>query len=319
PLRAAAASLVKKHGARFLGKLAKHETTHDGNDEPGYTWNLGFLKSARFAWDHYADEGDEIDLSEVVRTLLRHPSGKFLQELTLGLNRADPDCEYQAILTAIVEEGSKSLRTLFVGDFEYPDQIEISWTNVGNMNDVWKALPNLEKVILQGGEIALGTIHAPKLKHLELRAGGVPAAAVQSIAAAEFPELETLILWTGSDNYGGTSTFSDVAPILEGDRLPKLKHLGIMNSMYTDDVCKALARSKILPQLETLDLSMGTMSDEGRVALVEAKAALKHLKSLNLENNTLESIDGLAGLCAEVKLEDQRGGDYEERYVAVGE
>ncbi|MGZ3477235.1 MAG: WGR domain-containing protein, partial [Polyangiales bacterium] len=73
------------------------------------------------------------------------------------------------------------------------------------------------------------------------------------------------------------------------------------------------------PQLETLDLSMGTMSDEGRVALVEAKAALKHLKSLNLENNTLESIDGLAGLCAEVKLEDQRGGDYEERYVAVGE
>ena len=117
------------------------------------------------------------------------------------------------------------------------------------------------------------------------------------------------------------NSFDDVAPLLEGKNLPSLRTLGIKNCAYTDEVCAAIAKAPILKQLTTLDLGRGTMSDEGRPALIAAKKALSHLSLLDLSENTLESTDGLEGLCAEVRLDDQRPDDgYDgERYVMVGE
>jgi uncharacterized protein (TIGR02996 family) len=320
-LAAAEQKLLKKHAARFLGGLAAFATTADGRDTAAFAWHLGFLRTARLAWDHHANEEAEVDLAESTTTLLSHPSARFLHGLTIGINRDDPDCEYQGVLDAIAETGHPALRELFVGDYEYPDDIEISWTVIGSMGSVWSTLPRLERCVLQGGSIDLGTIVAPRLRHLELRTGGLPAEALRSIAAAELPALETLIVWTGSDGYGGSCTFDDVLPLLTGKNLPRLRHLGIVNSEHADAVCQALATAPILAQLETLDLSMGTMSDVGRQALVAAKPALAHLSRLDLSKNTLASVEGLADLCANVDVSGQRADDMydEHRYVMVGE
>jgi hypothetical protein len=43
----------------------------------------------------------------------------------------------------------------------------------------------------------------------------------------------------------------------------------------------------ILPQLDSLDLSMGNLSDAGVAAMLVSKDAFAHLGALNLEDNAL--------------------------------
>jgi hypothetical protein len=77
-----------------------------------------------------------------------------------------------------------------------------------------------------------------------------------------------------------------------------------------------------LKQLETLDLSMGVLSDEGVALLVEQKGAFKHLKKIDLSQNflTAEGVKLARGLGEKVDAGNQREPyDEESRYVAVGE
>jgi hypothetical protein len=128
----------------------------------------------------------------------------------------------------------------------------------------------------------------------------------------------------GDENYGAGGDLKSIRPILEGKGLGKLRHLGLMNAEFTDAICEALPRAKVLGQLETLDLSMGMMSDEGARALAEGKKALEHLERLDVSDNflTQQGIDLLRGICAEVVTGEQKepyDWDEDGRYVSVGE
>src|SRR5262249_31891500 len=84
------AEILEKHAASLLGPLRKFATTADGEAEAAFTWSLGFIKTARFAWDYYANDDQEVDLAEATAALIAHPSGRFVESITLGINRADP-------------------------------------------------------------------------------------------------------------------------------------------------------------------------------------------------------------------------------------
>lgn len=313
---------LQKHRAKFLGPLEKWQKSLDGNETDTFTWRLGFIHSARFAFDYYANEEGMVQLGEGLDSLLRHPSGRFLEELTLGLNRADPDCNYDDLIDILVEAAPRTLNSFFCADFEYPDQIEMSWTELGDFSRLWPKLPRLQKLIIQGGSFTLGKLVLPELRHAEFRTGGLRQASIKSIAEATWPKLERLDIWFGDDNYGAEGTVEDILPILEARGLPKLKHLGLMNCQFANDLPEALAKSKILRQLETLDLSMGVLKDSSIELLAKNVDAFKHLKTLNLEQNLL----GDAGIAAANKLgafvsaDDQRDGyDEDDNFVAVGE
>lgn len=97
-------------------------------------------------------------------------------------------------------------------------------------------------------------------------------------------------------------------------------HLGLTNAEFTDAICKALPSAKVLPQLEELDLKMGTMSDDGAAILREHAAAFKHLKHLNVDDNYLTDagLKLLKGLCKEVETGEQREDEGpEERYASA--
>jgi len=325
-LKKAEADLLSTHAPVLLGPLAPYAKALDGTNRASFTWELGFIRSARFAWDHYADEArGDVDLAKAVDLLLSHPSGFCLRELVFGLNRADPDQEYQPLLDALAKRGAPALERLFVGDYEYPDQTEISWTHLGNFDKVYKSLPRLKKLELQGGGIGLGKIDLPSLQELEIRSGGLPEESVKALAKATWPSLERLVVWFGRDEYGGGGDISDLGPLLDARAVPKLRHLGLMNSEWADDLCRVLPKAKVVRQLSVLDLSMGTMTDDGAQALIDGAAAFRHLDLLDVSGNYLTKAKkrALEGIAKKVQFGTQREPDEYEgtiyRYTSVGE
>ncbi|NUP14312.1 MAG: WGR domain-containing protein [Polyangiaceae bacterium] len=284
------------------------------------TWRYGFFDVVRISLGY--DEAEEADLDELVTTAMTHPSGRFLRALTIGMFDYEGENHYKRLVATLLKCGPKpTLRALYLGDFEFPEETEISWAEVGDIGKLWALYPNLEQLTLQGGNIGLGKVVAPKLRSLTLRTGGLPRRALQSLAAASFPSLERLEIWTGSDSYGGDSQFKDLAPLLSGGSLPKLTHLGIANCAYVGEVVRALMRSNVLGQIQSLDLSKGALTDDDATTLLENKALFGRLSSLDLSENLLsgEMAGRLTSLCEHVNASDQRPDDPEYRYVAVGE
>ncbi|MFF8833415.1 STM4015 family protein [Streptomyces sp. NPDC015131] len=222
-----------------------------------------------------------------------------------------------------------ALRALFVGDMT-SEECEISWINQGDVTELLEAFPGLEEFGARGGT---GLVFRPvahrHLRLLVLEAGGLPAEVVRGVAAAELPALEFLDLWLGTSEYGGDSGIEDVAPLLDGARLPNLRHLGLRNSDYQDAIAAAVASAPVVPRLRSLDLSMGVLTDTGATALLEGQS-LTHLERLDLHHNYLgddlrkrfEATLGSAGVALDLDRGHADEHEYDGRvwrYVAVGE
>ncbi|MFD7626655.1 STM4015 family protein [Streptomyces sp. NPDC059851] len=237
----------------------------------------------------------------------------------------------EEIIDALVaaRDGLPALRALFLGDME-SEECEISWITQGDVGPLLNNFPDLEEFGVRGGS---GLVFQPvthrRLRSLTVETGGMPARAVRNIAASALPALERLDLWLGTANYGGECELTDVEPIMAGDRLPSLRHLALRNSDIQDEIATAMASAPVVARLDTLDLSMGVLTDEGGTALLGGQP-LTHLKKLDLHHNYLsaplqqrfrEVLEG-----AGVSLDVDRGHAYEDewsgrtwRFVAVGE
>src|SRR6185369_5846210 len=170
---------------------------------------FGFIHAAKLSHNQYGDADFEGSLAEVLETLLRHPSGRFLTELVFGFNNDPNEDPLDDLIGILAKKAPATIRKLHFGDFEYPDETEMSWYHVGNLSKLWPAVPQLRSLIVQGGDFVLGTIELPALTHAEFRTGGLSAASAKSIAKAVWPKLEHLEVWYGADEYGGTATVAD--------------------------------------------------------------------------------------------------------------
>ncbi|MCQ0025127.1 STM4015 family protein [Streptomyces somaliensis DSM 40738] len=222
-----------------------------------------------------------------------------------------------------------ALRALFLGDME-SEECEISWIRQGDVTPLLDGFPDLEEFGVRGGSgLVFPAVTHERLRSLTVQTGGMPAEAVRGVAASDLPALDHLDLWLGTDAYGGDCSVEDVAPILDGSRLPGLRHLALRNSDIQDGIAAAVASAPVVARLETLDLSMGVLTDEGAAALLGGQP-LTHLRKLDLHHNylseplrqRLRSTLGGAGVVL-----DLDGGHADEnewdgrvwRYVAVGE
>jgi uncharacterized protein (TIGR02996 family) len=334
-----ARALIEKQADYFLGGLADHQETHDGEDEPAFEWEYGYIHGLRLSHNHYADSEFEGSLAEILDLVLRHPSGRFLAEITFGFNNDPNEDDLQDLIDMLAKRAPPTIRKLHFGDYKYAggglvgqggDDTEISWYSIGNLGKLWKAVPGLRTLITQGGSsqsamgagLQLGKIELPNLVHAELRTGGLEKANARAIATAAIPQIEYLDIWYGDDNYGGDATVKDVELLLGRTDLPKLRHLGLMNSEFADELPGVLARSKVLPQLRELDLSMGCMTDEGARAIAEHREAFQHLDKLSVAINYLSKAGTavLKGVAKTVDVGKQREDDDPEyRHPAVGE
>ncbi|MGW1742848.1 STM4015 family protein [Nocardia sp. NPDC001965] len=242
----------------------------------------------------------------------------------------DPEEPVNAVLERLVAARDRfpALRALFLGDITQEEN-EISWIYQGQLTGLLNAFPELTEIVVRGSEqLSFPAVRHERLKKLTIQTGGLPATVVRELAAGDFPALTHLELWLGTPNYHGDAEIADLAPILAGDRLPALRHLGLRNSEIQDEVCAALAAAPVVARLESLDLSLGILTDTGAAALLGGQP-LTHLKRLDLHYNYLspEIRERLREtLSPKVELDLDTGGaethSYEGevwRYVSIGE
>lgn len=313
-----------EHPARFMNfVVSEFNPDADGDDDEGRKTFpvLRDLHQRVFRIALTWDDADE-DFGRRLDALLADPKVGELRGLLIGRWFSEV-CEegptdLQKLTAAAPRRGS--LKGLFIGDI-IQEECEISWLHQIDLGPVLSALPTLEEVVVRGGEgLRLSGLSHPNLRSLTVQTGGLPKEVVRDIAAADLPELRTLTLWFGTDNYGGDATVADLAPMLEGKNFPKLEHLGLQDATFQDDIAEAVVKAPILARLRGLDLSMGTLTDRGGKALLESPA-IRGLAHLNLRHHYLspEVAKALKNLGMDVNVGDRQEPDEEHLYVEVAE
>ena len=318
--------LLADHAEVLLGRLADHPSGNPNGSEITLGWELGFVRSARI--DGYFEDGDSED---ALWDVLRHPSCRYLRELEVGCHHAgDQDNVLMADL--ILRAGPRPpLRRLVLADFDHSkiDNIDISRAPLGDLSGLGQRYPLLEEVELKGrGDVVLGELSLPRARRFALRTSSLTRATLASILAAPWPELVELELWTGTEDHGGDVEPVDLDPLFAIGRFPKLRTLRLMNAMFTDELCAKIAAWPQARMLETLDFSLGTMSDVGAALLVGTRGRLAHLEELRVAECCLTP-GGLAGLRdagfpvddqATHPARDHRNREQKsQRYVSVSE
>jgi hypothetical protein len=217
-----------------------------------------------------------------------------------------------------------NLRALFFGDI-VSEECEISWIQQTDISPLFDAYPKLEYFCVRGGTgLQLGALHHRHLKSLIIQSGGLGAAVTRAAIMADLPALEHLELWLGTDEYGGDTTVADLQPLFSGTYFPNLHYLGLRDSAIADQIALAIAQAPILERIRVLDLSLGTLGDEGATALL-ASPLVARLAKLDIHHHFCSN-DVMARLrqlgievdVGEQEVPDVYGGEAW-RYVSVSE
>ncbi|MFD8751617.1 STM4015 family protein [Kitasatospora sp. NPDC059577] len=309
---------VSHHIERFH-ELPIHEfTPEDTRPQPA---------AGAVAWRLSVDYGSEQGFGQLWQSFLRAVDPAGVRAVVIGPWWQDGYTSVHAVVEAVTAEAGRlpALEALFLGEVTF-DECEISWLQMDDVTPLLTAFPELRSLTVRGGmDLALEPVRHDRLTCLRFESGGLPAAVVRAVAGSELPALERLDLWLGVDEYGGDATVDDLAPFLEGTRLPGLRHLGLANSELQDEIAAALAHAPVVARLESLSLAMGVLSDEGATALLEGQP-LTHLRSLDLHHHYLSDEmqqhlrQALPGV--EIDLSEPEGDDADDeddRYVSVAE
>jgi hypothetical protein len=203
--------------------------------------------------------------------------------------------------------------------FDAEEVWENSWTAVGDL-DGWVALPRLEVLRIRAGAGGtLGTLDLPSLRTFEYESCAISLPEIESIAKAQWPKLQHLELWLGAKDQGAIETIAPLRPILDGEGLPGLLHLGLCNTELLDDLIPALAECPLLRQLTSLDLSRSTLVKAEE--LVRRAPAFRHLTWISLEENLLSDIESdlILEALPNARIGDQRYDDYADAVESYGE
>lgn len=270
------------------------------------------------------DEWDsEEKLEELFARFLEDPASSETPAIIFGLFGGEFDSGSAPIVEALVAARSRlpKLKGIFLGDI-LSDENEISWIQQSDVSSLFHAYPELEHLRVRGGNgLSLGRSKHAHLKSLIVESGGLSVNVVREVSASQFPALEHLELWLGTDQYGWDGTIADLRTLLSGDLFPSLKYLGLRDSIIADQIAEEIANSPLLSRIEVLDLSLGTLGDQGGAALL-ASPAIKGLRKLELKHNYLseEMRAKLTALPIEVDADNDEAEEYDgERYVAVSE
>lgn len=281
-----------------------------------FTFAHGLPKT--FTLKHEYDH--EREQAEFLAALVPSALFRFVDTIELGLTSEDGgENDWSSSLDVLVSADSP-VRSLLLGAFEYPDEMEISWAMWGDVSAVWK-LKNLQKLHLRGAGGDLGSVDSETLRELVIETGGLDAGTLAAVTGGSLPRLESLTVWTGDENYGATVEMPDLVTLFEA-LPPTVRHLGVCNSAHTLAVLELLPTLPVLERLKTLDLSKGVLRPPDVELIRRHAPAYAHLERIDLRENLLDdaSAAALQALFPTAVVTDQRDDDGDDqRYVAVGE
>jgi hypothetical protein len=318
---------------RLLSEAARHAARHHDHffgplsviaQKPGdrvdeVEWRRGFWRALHFA-PLIAVESARSRLAAA----LAHPSARFLRSLRIGT-------PIRGAVASIIERNMgpiagdltsllppalpSTIRELYLGDFTFPGDNDLSWTEVGDLSNL-PALAHVETLTLQGAFMLGSPLDLPHLRSLEIITPWLSPVSLRALSASSLPALETLNVWIGGASEGFAIVPTLLAELLSSPTLANLRHLGLRNCLLADELIPILAQSALLPHLHTLDLSLGALTPHGANQLLTHRAAFSHLHHLDLSENLLEA--PLPTICRSVTLSAQRPLAYG-RHVAIEE
>lgn len=227
---------------------------------------------------------DGLGMGELVAELLRRPDVSRAEALVFGVWDFIAQVNSSVIVDALVAAKDRlpKLRALFVGDIVEGEQ-EMPWIAQSDLAPILASYPKLEELHVRGSSglaFAGGALGSASLAHASLRSliiesAGLSREVVAAVLAGDFPELRHLELWLGSEQEGATVSIDDFAPLFAGERFPKLETLALCNAETADALAAAVASAPILDRIKKLDLSLGTLSDDGAQALLASERVRK--------------------------------------------
>jgi len=264
---------------------------------------------------YYTEYDSGIKAAALAEQIINDPDLPNLKSIIIGMwDEEIYDVNPDGIFAAIVANKDKfqHIESLFVGDMEQEEN-EVSWIHQGNYEELLKALPNLKTLKIKGSEgLSLGKVDHKCLEELVIITGGLPASVVNQIKAAQLPNLKKLVLYAGVEDYGGDCNPSDFAALAKKDMFPKLKYLGFVNSDKQDELVQIILDSDILPQLETVGISFGCLTDKGGQLILDGAPKLSELKKLraNFHYMSKDMVAKLKALPFEVEVDDPQNDEY---------
>ena len=232
----------------------------------------------------------------------------------------------EPVVEALVSARDKlpHLRAIFLGEMTV-EECEISWIQQSDVSPLFEAFPHLEELCIRGGtDLSLGRPRHARLRKLVIETGGMSGNVVREVASADLPALQHLELWLGDDGYGNDVSAEDISELLSKGPVGQLRYLGLRDDCRADDTARLLVEHGIPASLEILDLSLGTLGDQGANSLAAAPW-LPSLKKLDIHHHYLSfaALERLQGVVTELDAAGVQEPDEDDgesyRYVAVSE
>lgn len=294
------------------------------------------MASTGAAWrlDYQTDDvGTALTFEDVFEHFLATVDTTRVSALVVGAWAEPPHAEsHPARFLTERPDRLPALRALFLGDIvegEAEGECDIVYIEHPDLTAVLAAYPRLEELWVRGTPDLsqkparyFEPLRHTGLRRLVLQSGGLHPDAIEAVGECDFPELRHLELYLGHPDWCGWAKPEDLAWLLAGQTFPKLDHLGLRNSLIQDEIAAALAQAPIVSRLQTLDLSLGTLGDEGAAALL-AGQPLGHLAKLDLHHHYV-SVEMQQRLRAawpglDVDLSQPQTDDRGRRFIAVAE
>jgi hypothetical protein len=207
-----------------------------------------------------------------LKNLLKSRAGQStLKRLTVSVEE-EGDLE-QAV--ELLEQGlPENVETLTLASYR---AVEHYCETRANLSAVLPACKSVKRLTLQAGQLELDTPELPGLVELRVRAAGLPGKTVRNVLAAEWPNLESLTFFFGSQRQGCDASLTDLGPLLSGAQLPKLHTLRLQASEWGAQLADALATAAVLPRLRVIDLSCSLLTAEAVERLASAMPSTARL------------------------------------------
>ena len=257
------------------------EYIEEFNGKAVKTFNIADPIDTHFVY-RIESQYDVEDIIDKLQDIIHRDLSEKLEELIIGAWREAmlTDCKLVVDFLIKNKKHFSALKHIFIGDI-IADDCELSWIQQINYEKFLNTYSQLESFMVRGGvDLSLGNFTAPNLKVLVIETAGLNGKVIEDIANASssLSNLELMQIWIGpTGENGGNVTIQQIQNLLS-QKFPKLVSLGLLNCNLQDQIATLLKNHSIIDQLQLLDLSFGTLTDDG------AKALLENEKLLNLQH-----------------------------------
>ncbi|KAL9653382.1 hypothetical protein ABK040_002018 [Willaertia magna] len=234
------------------------------------------------------------DLKKQLQLTLKNINSE-IQELTFGQLENNMALKKPEKITKWLNRNklkiNQYIRSIHLNDVDM-DTCECSWLQLFDITEWIIILPDLQFWKSKG----MNDLSFSKIKHFQLRSislitGGLPKEVLDGIMNSYLPNLIHLDLWLGVKDYGldfnANYLINNLLTKEENGYFPSLEYLGLRNCDFVNEIIKPLFESSIAKRLRYIDLSLGTLCDEGIEQSIEILE-----KSLNCDDFIcLEALD----------------------------